>query len=170
MRVQAVAEWIGFQVVWLACAFGAARGLNWPGVVSAALFIVLALSLRRWPAGEIAAVTAAGLLGFFAESALSSTGLVVYGAGRGSVFAPAWIVALWCAFAGTLAAIEALIGRDAWIKAAGLGLVTGPLSYLAGARLDALTLPAPLPALIAIALLWAAALPLLLALRARFYR
>ena len=73
-----------------------------------------------------------------------------------------WMVALWPNFATTFhTSLSWLAGRYA--LAAGLGAVGGPLSYYAGARLGALTLPdAPLKSLLIIGLVWAAVLPLLL--------
>jgi len=168
MQWRTVGEWIGFQAVWLACALGAAAGWNWPGVSAAVVFLVAMLAGRGWAKAEVAGVLASGLLGLIAESCLAVSGLVAYAAAPGpwGLPAPTWIVALWLAFGGTLAATEALLGRHGLVKAALLGLVAGPLSYAAGARLGALAFPAgSAAALGAIALIWMAAMPLLLALR-----
>ena len=165
-----VAEWLGFQAVWLACAVGAARGLNWPGVAAAAIFLIATLSARGWAKPEVKAVLASGVFGAVAETLLTTTGLVLHGAapsltvaGPGFDLPPAWIIALWLAFGATIPAMEAVLGRTIMLNAALVGAVTGPLAYLAGVRLGALQFPAGAwPALAALALLWALALPLLL--------
>lgn len=169
MAWRAVAEWIGFQVVWLACALGAAQGLNWPGIVAALVFLAAALTGRGWARAEIGAVIASGMAGALAESLIAASGLVVYSASApGAAFAPLWMIALWLAFGGTLPALDALVGAPLSLRAVLLGGLAGPLAYLAGARLGALHFPgAVLPALLALALVWALALPLLLHVRRR---
>jgi hypothetical protein len=75
-------------------------------------------------------------------------------------FAPYWMLSLWIAFATTLNhSLRWLMSRPA---AAGLaGLIGGPLAYLAGAKLGALTLVTPATTLPIIALLWTAAMRVL---------
>lgn len=173
MRWRLLAEWAGFQAVWFACALGASRGLNWPGVAAALLFAGVVLNARGWSKRDTASVLASTVLGAFAESALSVSGLVAYGAASSaSLVAPAWIIALWLAFGATLPAFETLFGtrlsKRALLLAMAAGAVAGPLAYLAGARLGALQFPGGQPMAVAVlALFWGLALPLLLGLRAR---
>ena len=49
-----------------------------------------------------------------------------------------------------------------------LGLLGGPAAYYGGVRLGAMELVSPLPALLAVALMWALATPLLLLLARSF--
>jgi Protein of unknown function (DUF2878) len=100
------------------------------------------------------------LIGFLAESAMLAAGLVTYGP---QSHVPLWIVGLWPNFA------IALNHSLSWLKprlalSAALGAIAGPAAYLGGARLGALELVGPVSALAALALVWGAALPLLLAL------
>jgi hypothetical protein len=64
--------------------------------------------------------------------------------------------------------MRALRGRPA--LGAVLGLVGGPLAYLGGEKLGAVALVQPVPALAALAVVWALATPLLLALALRLER
>ena len=81
--------------------------------------------------------------------------------------APHWILALWALFATTLnVSLSWLRGR--WLLAAVLGAIAGPLSYWGGAKLGALVLVQPLPAVVAMAIEWAIAMPLLMRLAQRF--
>lgn len=158
-----------FQAVWLACAIGAARGHVWPGLAAAGGLVVLHLVLsERRPAAAVG-LLAAGLLGALAESLLARVGLVVYAAPWPTpTLAPAWIVALWVAFAATLEPTRRLLGRHAGYKAGALGLAFGPLSYVAGEKLGALHLLEPAwRGWLATGLLWAMAFPALLALDGR---
>jgi len=175
------AQLAGFQLVWLACALGAASGRSAPGIAAAAAFLAVRLALdrraldrraldRRLGATGLAALAGAAL-GFVAESVLVSIGLVRYAAPWPSAqLAPAWIVALWLAFGATLP-IKARLLHGRPLAAALLGALLAPLSYAAGARLAALETAAPhWPAYAAIALLWALALPLLIAAAGKLFR
>jgi hypothetical protein len=58
--------------------------------------------------------------------------------------------------------------KNRWLASVVLGAAAGPLSYWAGARLGALELIDPVPALLALAIGWALMTPLLLAIARRF--
>lgn len=169
MAWRAIAEWIGFQVVWLACALGAARGLQWPGVTASIVFITAVLAGRGWPRAEIGAILASGAFGALAESLMIASGFVTYAASApGWPIAPFWMIALWLAFGATLPALDAVVGQPLSLRAVLLGGLAGPLAYLAGARLEALTFQGAVwPALLVFAAVWAVALPLLLHVRRR---
>ncbi|MBX9925899.1 MAG: DUF2878 domain-containing protein [Hyphomicrobiaceae bacterium] len=166
---------IAFQAVWLTCALGAAAGTNWPGVAAAVALVGWHLATAPALKHAAATVVLAGLLGALAETALVVSGLVTFGATVPPWPIPPWIVALWVAFATTLPILNAWIGpaRSGWPwTAAALGLVAGPIAYIAGERLGALTLAPVLSAtwwlsVVAIATVWAIATPLLLALSDR---
>lgn len=172
---------LAFQAVWLTCALGAASGTNWPGVIAAAVLATWHLSTVPNPKRAVRTLALAGLLGVVAETALALSGLVTFAATVRPLPIPAWIVALWIAFATTLPVLSRWIGPESgprWPWNAGaLGLVGGPLAYIAGERLGALTMApgaaneagawAWWGAVMAVAIVWAVAAPVLLALRAR---
>ncbi len=153
-----------FQLVWLACAIGAARGVAWPGV-AAGLAALVAIGACA-PDGRCVATLAVlcGALGLVAESALAATAVLVHAAPWPIPgLAPAWIVALWAAFAITLAPTLRVLGAAAIAKSALLGALLGPLSYLAGERLGALALAAPIGSgLVVLAATWGLAMPLMM--------
>jgi hypothetical protein len=74
---------------------------------------------------------------------------------------PVWLVALWAMFGTTLrGSLSALAGR--YGLAAVLGAVAGPLSYLGGAKLGAVTLhPNRAVSIAALAVGWSVVMPLL---------
>ncbi len=170
---------IAFQAVWLACALGASAGTNWPGVAAASALVTWHLVTSNNAARAAVPLVAAGLLGALTESALVLTGLIAFNAAIAPWPVPPWIIALWIAFATTLPVLGPIVGPSAassWPWAAGaLGLIAGPIAYIAGERLGALT-PAPghpgqwWIAIAAIAVIWAIATPLLLAVEARWGR
>ena len=168
-RWRPIAEWAGFQVVWLACALGAAHGRNAPGVLAAALFIGAVQVTNRSRASEVLTILACGAAGLVTESALMATELIRFAAPWPSAqLAPAWIVALWLAFGATMPAMASLLGHRLGIKASITGFVAGPLAYWAGERLGALEIVGSAPlTYLAIALIWAVVLPSLLVFRKR---
>ena len=166
MNWRVAAEFAAFQAVWLACALGAARGSNVPGLLAASTFIALQV-LRQPSRPAILAMLASGIVGFVVESLLAGTGVLRYAASWPSPhLAPAWIVALWMAFGITLATTARLLTAHALPKAGILGAVFGPLSYVAGAQLGALDFAAAgWITVSAVAAIWALSFPGLLALR-----
>lgn len=156
----------GYQAVWITCALGAAAGSWWPGVAAALLFVAIQVAISTDRPALAAVLSAGAALGFAAESALVASGMVRYGgAWPWPHLAPVWIVALWIAFAATLPTLSRLLGANMPLKAALLGILLGPVAYLAAAYLGALELAPPQwPALSAIAIIWAAAMPALLAI------
>lgn len=171
MTVRDVAEWVGFQLVWLACALGAAQGDSRPGMVAALVYVTLALAARGWPRSLLILVAASAAAGVVAETALVAVGLLRHTATWPLAgLAPAWIVALWLAFGVTIDSLARILGGRSILVQATVGFVFGPLAYWAGARLGALNLGTPdAMALAATGLVWALALPALMDLHSRLH-
>jgi hypothetical protein len=153
---------LAFQTGWFAIVLGAAHGLAWLGPVAvlAAVALHLGSTPRRWP--ELRLLTFALVLGLVLEHVLLYAGVVRYAGDPAWV--PVWMLALWPLFATTLNV------SLAWFKprlglAALAGCVAGPLAYVGGAALGAIQLDTS--ALWILALGWALAFPLLLALARR---
>jgi hypothetical protein len=157
-----------YQAGWFAVVLGAAHRRPWPGLAAAlALFAihVLAARARR---DELLLGVVAGALGYCIDTFLQGVGVLAFD--TGSVvpwLAPPWLIALWLQFATLLRfSLRWLDRRPA--LAGLLGLVGGPVAFLSGSRLGAVTFPAGAPiALAALGLVWAAVTPLLLAVAAR---
>ncbi len=156
---------VAVQVGWFACVLGAASGAPLLGPIVVALLLALHLSWtpRRWQ--EAMLLSAAGALGYLADSVLVLAGLMSFEPHtRWGGPSPFWMVALWMNFASTLhVSMRWLLGR--YFTAALLGALAGPLVYLAGDRLGAVLLhPNLARSLPAVALEWLLVMPLLLLL------
>jgi hypothetical protein len=156
-----------FYLGWFACVAGAGSGLLWlgPAVVGAVLLFHLSLASRRAEEGRL--IVSVGLLGFAVDTALASAGVYAFtGTSATPWLCPPWMMSLWMLFAITLdSSMGWLAGRFRLSML--LGALFGPLSYLAGARLGAIEIQAPMPvALTVIGIAWAAVMPALLWLRA----
>jgi hypothetical protein len=149
------------QAGWFACVLSAAHGSPSSGASVVAILLLIHLIYVPGPLQECGFLLFAVVLGTLWESTLVRTHLLGYPSGllvQG--FAPYWIVALWALFGAQFnTTYRWLKGRPA--AAAMLGALAGPLSFRAGAALGAVQFLRPLPAALALAVGWAAILPLL---------
>ncbi len=164
-----IVDIVGFQITWWACALGAASGRWEPGVAVASIVLigqVMASSLRL---ATLAAVLTAAVVGIVAESAIVASGLIAYSTPWPALgLAPLWLVALWMVFATCAGATARMLGERQMLLGALLGAVLAPPTYWTGAELGAFRLAEPVGlSLATIALVWAIATPMILAVYGR---
>ena len=151
-----------FQVGWFACVLGAANGYPLVGPVIVLLVTALHLAIAHEPRKELSLIMVAAVIGACFDSLVVRTGWIAYPNGillDGT--APYWNVAMWLLFATTLNVSLRWMRRNYAISAL-FGLVGGPLSYVAGAKLGGLVFIQTVPALAALAIGWAAIMPFLI--------
>lgn len=151
-----------YELVWFAAVIGAGHGLAWPGVAGTLLFAAWRLAASDHRRTELKLIAVALLLGFLLETLWVALGLIRYAAPWPTPTHPAWLMALWAAFALTVVPLFGYLrGRPG--LAAALGAAGGPLAYLGAARgWHAVLLPArEWPSLLALAVGWGIALPCL---------
>jgi hypothetical protein len=154
-------NYVSFQIGWFACVLSAANGRPLLGLLVSVLVIALHLRLtqRRWT--ELKLLLGCAAIGTVFDSLLLATGWVSYPNGEWLPWlAPYWIVAMWFLFASTLNLSMAWLKGRLWL-AAFMGALGGPLSYIAGQKLQAIRLENPEPALIVVAIAWAVIMPAL---------
>lgn len=125
------ANLLGYQLVWFSAVIGAGRGLAWPGVTAALVFIAAQLAFSRAWQSDLKLAVAALLCGCLLDGALSALGWSVYAAGAWP--APRWILALWAAFALTLNHSLAYLRPRPWLACV-FGAIGGPMAYWGAAR------------------------------------
>ena len=155
-----------FYLGWFACVMGAGHGQLWLGPSVVAALVLLHLYMAPRPAQEARLILLTGIFGFAVDTLQASAGLYAFtGTSPAPWLCPLWMMALWMLFATTINASMAwLAGR--YRLAAALGALCGPVSYVAGARLGAIELPAHAGlSLVGIAVVWACVMPSLLWLR-----
>lgn len=153
---------ICFEGIWCACVFGAAWGHLWLGPVVATLWIASHLKRSATPGREFALIAFAGFFGLVADVLLIGFGGLTYtGLPENALFGPAWILALWMAFAISVnVSFTWLRGRPS--LAATLGIAGGLLSYACGRRLGVVEFAFDdYRAMISLCLVWGGGLPLL---------
>lgn len=161
-------NYVLFQVGWFSCVWGAANGLPRLGLIAVLTAVMLHLLFARRPGREALMLMICAMIGLVFDSMLIKSGWVSYPNGQlAPGLAPYWMMSLWVLFGTTLNLSMSWLRGRPWLGAL-LGFVGGPASYLAGERLGAMSMNQPSTALIALALGWGLAMPLLSALAARF--
>lgn len=162
---------IAFQLNWFAACLGAAHAWPYLGPAFAALWLPLHLrSTRPWHRLDLKLLIIAGLLGYALDSLLVLGGWLSFPE-YAQLGAPStlWMVTLWLGFAATLRHVLGWLRRR-YLLAAVLGAMFGPLAYWGGAQLGAVNLGESPDALMAIAVEWSIAMPLLLIVVERLER
>jgi len=146
------------QAAWWSAVLFAARGRPLAAAAGCLAGVLVHLALRSGERRRLVRVTlAAAAFGFATDTAIASAGLAWYaGAGRVS---PIWMVGLWAIFGVALTASLRRVASWPLPLLTLLGAVAGPLAYRGGSALGAISLPGL--ALCAVAVQWAAGLPLL---------
>lgn len=161
---------VAYELVWAAAVIGAGHGLVWPGVAGMGVFAAWRLAVSPHRKIELKLVAAAMVLALALEGAWVAGGLIVYSAAWPLPSLPAWLMAIWVAFALTIVPLFRYLHRRPWLAAL-FGAVGGPIAYLGAAREHALHLTIPAwRSLAALAAGWAVALPLLTGLAGRWLR
>lgn len=162
-----IINFVAFQVGWFSSVIGGAQMVPWAGPAAVVVIIGMHLMRAENPQTELKLIVLCGLIGTAFDSFLVASGWVAYPSGMFSdMFAPYWIIAMWLLFATTLNV------SMAWMKsrpalAAVMGLVAGPLTYIAGNKLGGIVFLDQTAALIALGLGWAVLMPVLMWLAQR---
>lgn len=128
-----------FQGVWFACVIGSAYQLLWPAALSCLVLICWQLHPARRHSTDFKLLGTAIVLGLIVDTIWIQAGFIEFTDPRFIAgVSPMWIVFLWMGFALTIN--HSLI----WLSAhpllpALMGLIGGPMSYLAGLKLGAVT-------------------------------
>jgi hypothetical protein len=156
------------QLAWFATVLGAARHAPLWGTACVLAAIGWHLSVSARPQREACLVGLAMLIGFATESVHTAIGQIAYPSGQFDPhLAPYWIVALWGLLAIALNVTLRWLRHRPWLAAL-LGAVGGPVAFAHGVRLGAAQFADAPPALFALGLGWAVALPSLVWLSIRF--
>lgn len=131
---------IGYQIVWFCAVIGAGRGLWWPGVIAAAIFVPLHFALARQDrtgrAADFKLLMLAILIGASLDGTVAASEFARYAANQMTLTpggAPLWILAMWASFALTLRHSMTFLLRRPMVALV-FGAVGGPLAYFGASR------------------------------------
>jgi len=156
-----IINFIFFQLIWFVCIIGAATNETHAAVAFSLLIILFHLYLTKDKKNELKILLLASILGFLFDGFLLKNELVLY-ANHGWSYSitPLWIIVLWMGFAITLNSSLSWLKKKIKLSVL-LGAIGGPLAYLAGEKLNAVTILSP-NAIIVIAIGWGIITPLLI--------
>ena len=165
---QRLLNFIAFEAAWFACILAVAHGHPIWGTTAIAATVAWHVAVSERPASELALVGAMCAVGIVAETIMVNLGFVGYPYGQPVTWLPPyWMVALWGEFAIALNVSLRWLKRRPLLAMA-LGAIFGPLSFLGGVRLGAARFATEPVALLALAIQWAALMPLVMSLSNRF--
>ncbi len=154
-----VVNFLAFKAGWIICVLGATEQMPWLGPIWVLSWITAFFIWQKQHWMEWIFLLAAAAIGYCMDSILVLTGLIEFPLDtQFGAPSPLWMTAMWLNMAG---AIRYALGwlRGKYMLSASVGLIFGPLAYLAGQKLGGINL---VGGVIPIALEWLIAMPLLL--------
>lgn len=135
-----ILNFLGMQLGWFLCVVGPVKNNSWLGPLYVAVFLGFNLIRSARPRREAGFILAVGAVGTAIDTVHNLTGFLGYVPDALTVgnAAPMWITALWMLFAGTFGS-SMLWLQNRYMVAGVMGAVSGPLGYLAGSRLGAIS-------------------------------
>lgn len=152
-------NYLFYQAGWFACVLGAAAGRPWVGFLLAATLVGAHLWLSVDRVHELRRVVLAVAMGGLVEALQIAAGTYQFTSGTViAVLPPPWLLIMWAQMATTFDfSLRPIVSRP--VAAMAFGALGGPLAFLAGERLGAVTLQRPLaPGLFLLAISWAIAM------------
>jgi hypothetical protein len=159
MRHTSLCNYALYQIGWFSCILGAAAQHPWIGFFVAVILIGVHLTLSLERALEARLIVMTTVVGLVIETLQIGAGTYRFPSGTvHEAFPPPWLLAMWGQFATTFRFSLRDVMRRPFV--AGLfGLFGGPLAFLAGEKLGAVTLLQPLASgLLRLSVSWAIAL------------
>jgi hypothetical protein len=154
---------IGFQAGWWAIIVGVGHGFELQAMALCLSLVGLHIYFASDRQRELHIAVIAWLLGVLIDSLLQYFSIIHFYGWALWQLSPFWLWMLWVLFAMTLNASLAWLQTQALWLSALLGGVAGPLTYLAGARFGAAFVQPSVGHVLVLALTWALALPILVA-------
>ena len=154
---------VGFQVSWWGCVLGVKSGMIYLGPFLMLAFLAVHVILTMDNLSEIKLIILFGFFGTIIDTSMAYFGILIY---NGTYFpdtyiAPLWITAMWCGFSATVNHSLSWL-HNRYVASAALGVISGPLSYLAGAKFGAIEFDAaPIIALVIISIYYGLTVPLM---------
>jgi len=137
-------NFIGLQVTWAACAYGATHSIPQLGVYIGLSYIILHFIFSKYRMRDLKIMFVIGILGIIIDSILTLTEIITF-PNYENEFAPTpyWLMGLWLVFALMVPYSLYWLKRNL-IIASIAGAIGGSFSYFLGHKLGAVQLADPL--------------------------
>lgn len=159
MRHTELVNYTLYQIGWFACVLGAASQRPWTGCLIGVILIGVHLALSVERVLEVQLVVLATAVGAAVEMIQIAAGTYRFTSGTVTdALPPPWLLAMWAQLATTFRfSLRSVVTRP--VLAVLFGAAGGPIAFLAGERLGAVTLLPPLAqSLLRLSISWAIAL------------
>ena len=164
-----IINFVLFQAGWFIGVLGASYNQTYLALTLSIVILLVHFALIKNRILELKLIIIAGLIGLLFDGALLNFDLIIYNdPGLPSPLTPIWIVMLWMFFAMTLNHSLAWLRQKIYISIL-FGALGGPLAYIAGEKLDAITLLST-NSIIILSIGWAFITPVLLIIANRLNR
>ena len=150
-------NFIGFQIVWAICAFGAINNTPLLGALSGVIYILLHFIFTQTKLLDAITMLSVAAIGIILDSINSYFGLISFNSADHML--PIWLIMLWFSFSLILPHSLNWLSNYP-LLAIILGGIGGSGSYFIGHQLGAISLSSPLyPSLIVYFIQWAILVP-----------
>lgn len=152
---------IGFQIGWFACIASVRYDQEFPAILFCGLLVGLHFFFSKVPRIDFKLTLIALVLGIVVDSSLQYFSVIrFYGWALGPL-SPFWLWMVWVMFALTLNHSLAFLQNRHVLLSVVMGLVFGPLSYIAGTKLGAASFDNSFIPLATLGMVWMLTLPAL---------
>ena len=156
-----IINFVLFQAGWFIGVLGASYNQTYLALTLSIVILLVHFALIKNRILELKLIIIAGLIGLLFDGALLNFDLIIYNdPGLPYPLTPIWIVMLWMFFAMTLNHSLAWL-KNRTILSLLFGSIGGPLAYVAGDKLGAITISTP-ETIIVLSVGWAIITPLLI--------
>ena len=159
MRHTQLVNYTLYQIGWFACVLGAASQRPWTGCLIGMILVGVHLALSVERVLEVQLVVLATAVGAAVEMIQIAAGTYRFTSGTvNDALPPPWLLAMWAQFATTFRfSLRSVVTRP--VLAVLFGAAGGPIAFIAGERLGAVTLlPPQAQSLLRLSISWAIAL------------
>ena len=164
-----IINFVLFQVGWFIGVLGATYNQTYFALTLSIVILMVHFAIIKNRILELKLIIIAGLIGLLFDGALLNFDLIIYNdPGLPYPLTPIWIVMLWMFFAMTLNHSLAWLRQKIYISIL-FGALGGPLAYIAGEKLGAITLLST-NSIIILSIGWAFITPVLLIIANRLNR
>ena len=150
---------VAFKVAWLLTVFAAAAGHGLMGPLAVTCWVGCFLYWQQDLKHNLLFIALAFSVGFLVDMTLGIFGAITFPFSSSDVLPPLWMAFLWINLAVSLRYAFAIL-RQRYVLAVFIGAVGGPLAYLSGEAIGAVTVNN----ILFVAVIWALATPSLLIL------
>ena len=152
---------IGFQAGWFICIAAVGYGFEIPALFFCAALVGIHFFYTNTALKDFTLSLVCLLLGICIDSSLQYFSVIHFYGWALEPLSPFWLWMVWVMFALTINSSLAFLQDRHLLLSALAGLIFGPVSYIAGAKLGAADFDNALPHLAALGLIWMLTLPAL---------